>query len=179
MAAYQEVQKLALLFPPGTIPFEQVREAVLDVARYDVFNLGEVDARRRSAAARACSTGSKAKARRRRSSCGRSPKTSARSARSSPARRPASPYPCSCATRVYAALSPEPDAGELPALLPRAGHRSAASCGRGRPHDQRARQRRRLGRAPAARAALCHTQRPIAASARRCACSRGEPQFPS
>lgn len=42
MAAYQEVQKLALLFPPGAITFEQVRDAVLDVARYDVFNLGEV-----------------------------------------------------------------------------------------------------------------------------------------
>ena len=40
MAAFQEVQKLALLFPPGPISFEQVREAVLDVARYDVFNLG-------------------------------------------------------------------------------------------------------------------------------------------
>ena len=35
------MQKLALLFPAGTIAFEQVREAVLDVARYDVFNLGE------------------------------------------------------------------------------------------------------------------------------------------
>lgn len=42
MAAFQEVQKLALLFPPGNISFEQVRDAVLDVARYDVFNLGEV-----------------------------------------------------------------------------------------------------------------------------------------
>ena len=41
MAAYQEVQKLALLFPAGKISFEQAREAVLDVARYDVFNLGE------------------------------------------------------------------------------------------------------------------------------------------
>jgi DNA polymerase-3 subunit delta len=41
MAAFQEVQKLALLFPTGKIAFEQVREAVLDVARYDVFNLGE------------------------------------------------------------------------------------------------------------------------------------------
>ena len=41
MAAYQEVQKLALLFPPGRLSFEQVREAVLDVARYDVFALGE------------------------------------------------------------------------------------------------------------------------------------------
>jgi len=42
LAAYQEVQKLALLFPQGTITFDQVREAVLDVARYDVFNLGEI-----------------------------------------------------------------------------------------------------------------------------------------
>ena len=42
MAAHQEVQKLALLFPPGRITLEQVRDAVLDVARYDVFNLGEV-----------------------------------------------------------------------------------------------------------------------------------------
>lgn len=42
MAAYQEVQKLALLFPAGNIAFEQARDAVLDVARYDVFNLGAV-----------------------------------------------------------------------------------------------------------------------------------------
>ena len=41
MAAYQEVQKLALLFPPGPVGFEQVRDAVSDVARYDVFSLGE------------------------------------------------------------------------------------------------------------------------------------------
>jgi DNA polymerase III subunit delta len=42
MAAHQEVQKLALLFPPGKIDYPQVREAVLDVARYDVFDLGVV-----------------------------------------------------------------------------------------------------------------------------------------
>ena len=42
LAAWQEVQKLALLLPPGKIDFEQVRDAVLDVARYDVFKLGEV-----------------------------------------------------------------------------------------------------------------------------------------
>ena len=42
MAAYQEVQKLALLFPPGKLSFDAVRDAVLDVARYDVFSLGEV-----------------------------------------------------------------------------------------------------------------------------------------
>jgi DNA polymerase-3 subunit delta len=41
MAAYQEVQKLALLHPPGTIGFEDARDAVLDVARYDVFAIGE------------------------------------------------------------------------------------------------------------------------------------------
>jgi len=42
MAAYQEVQKLALLFPAGKLSFDDVRNAVLDVARYDVFALGEV-----------------------------------------------------------------------------------------------------------------------------------------
>jgi DNA polymerase-3 subunit delta len=42
MAAHQEVQKLSLLFPRGTLAFEDIRDAVLDVARYDVFNLGEV-----------------------------------------------------------------------------------------------------------------------------------------
>jgi DNA polymerase-3 subunit delta len=41
LAAHQEVQKLALLLPAGTVAHEQVRQAVLDVARYDVFNLGE------------------------------------------------------------------------------------------------------------------------------------------
>ncbi len=41
LAAYQEVQKLALLFAPGKIAFDNVRDAVLDVARYDVYNLGE------------------------------------------------------------------------------------------------------------------------------------------
>jgi DNA polymerase-3 subunit delta len=41
MAAYQEVQKLALLHPTGTIGFEDARDAVLDVARYDVFSIGE------------------------------------------------------------------------------------------------------------------------------------------
>jgi len=34
------VQKLALLFPAGRVGFEQAREAVLDVARFDVFDLG-------------------------------------------------------------------------------------------------------------------------------------------
>jgi DNA polymerase-3 subunit delta len=42
LAAYQEVQKLALLFPAGVINFEQVKDAVLDVARFDVFDLGAV-----------------------------------------------------------------------------------------------------------------------------------------
>lgn len=42
LAAHQEVQKLALLFPAGSITFDQVSAAVLDVARYDVFNLGEI-----------------------------------------------------------------------------------------------------------------------------------------
>jgi DNA polymerase-3 subunit delta len=41
MAAYQEVRKLALIFPAGRISFDQAHNAVLDVARYEVFNLGE------------------------------------------------------------------------------------------------------------------------------------------
>ena len=41
LAAHQEVQKLGLLYPTGTLRFDDVRDAVLDVARYDVFKLGE------------------------------------------------------------------------------------------------------------------------------------------
>ena len=41
LAAHQEVQKLGLLYPPGELAFEQVEAAVLNVARYDVFKLGE------------------------------------------------------------------------------------------------------------------------------------------
>ncbi|WP_137935815.1 DNA polymerase III subunit delta [Chitinivorax sp. B] len=40
-AAHQEVQKLALLYPEGALSLELVRDAVLDVTRYDVFKLGE------------------------------------------------------------------------------------------------------------------------------------------
>lgn len=39
LAAYQELKKLALLYPPGKLSFDQVKDAVLDVARYDVFKL--------------------------------------------------------------------------------------------------------------------------------------------
>jgi DNA polymerase-3 subunit delta len=41
LAAHQEVQKLALLYPAGTLGFDQVEQAVLNVARYDNFKLGE------------------------------------------------------------------------------------------------------------------------------------------
>ena len=41
LAAHQEVQKLALLFPQGELTLEQVESAVLNVARYDVFKLAE------------------------------------------------------------------------------------------------------------------------------------------
>ena len=41
LAAHQEIQKLALLYPPGELTFDQVESAVLNVARYDVFKLGE------------------------------------------------------------------------------------------------------------------------------------------
>jgi DNA polymerase III subunit delta len=42
LAAFQEVQKLALLFPPGKLAFDDVKNAVLDVARFDVFDLGGI-----------------------------------------------------------------------------------------------------------------------------------------
>jgi DNA polymerase-3 subunit delta len=41
LAAYQEIQKLALLFPEGPLTFDQVKDSVMDVARYDVFKLSE------------------------------------------------------------------------------------------------------------------------------------------
>jgi DNA polymerase III subunit delta len=41
LAAHQEIQKLGLLFPSGELSFEQIESAVLNVARYDVFKLGE------------------------------------------------------------------------------------------------------------------------------------------
>jgi DNA polymerase-3 subunit delta len=41
LAARQEVEKLALLCPPGPLAFADVEQAVLDVARYDPFALGE------------------------------------------------------------------------------------------------------------------------------------------
>ncbi len=41
LAAHQEIQKLALLYPAGEISSEAVRESVLNVSRYDAFQLGE------------------------------------------------------------------------------------------------------------------------------------------
>ena len=41
LAAHQEIQKLALLYPEGALSFEQIHDAVLNVARYDVFKLNE------------------------------------------------------------------------------------------------------------------------------------------
>jgi DNA polymerase III subunit delta len=41
LAAHQEVQKLGLLYPAGEISAEAVRESVLNVSRYDAFQLGE------------------------------------------------------------------------------------------------------------------------------------------
>lgn len=41
LAAHQELQKLALLYPEGELSFDQIEAAVLDVARYDVFRFGE------------------------------------------------------------------------------------------------------------------------------------------
>lgn len=41
LAAHQEIEKLALLCPPGEIDPDTVEQAVLNVARYSVFKLGE------------------------------------------------------------------------------------------------------------------------------------------
>ena len=41
LAAHQEIQKLGLLYPAGELSFEQVRAAVLDVARFDVYQVSE------------------------------------------------------------------------------------------------------------------------------------------
>jgi DNA polymerase-3 subunit delta len=41
LAAHQEIQKLALLYPQGELAWRQVESAVLNVARYDVFKLSE------------------------------------------------------------------------------------------------------------------------------------------
>jgi DNA polymerase-3 subunit delta len=41
LAAHQEIEKLALLYPGGELSFAQVEAGVLNVARYDVFKLGE------------------------------------------------------------------------------------------------------------------------------------------
>lgn len=41
LAAHQEIQKLALLYPAGEISADAVRESVLNVSRYDAFQLGD------------------------------------------------------------------------------------------------------------------------------------------
>jgi DNA polymerase-3 subunit delta len=41
LAAHQEIQKLALLLPPGELEFDAVRQAVMNVARYDAGKLAE------------------------------------------------------------------------------------------------------------------------------------------
>jgi len=41
LAAHQEIQKLALLLPAGELDFDAVREAVMNVARYDAQKLSE------------------------------------------------------------------------------------------------------------------------------------------
>ena len=41
LAAHQEIKKLALLYPSGNLTFDQVKDVVLNVARYDVYQLSE------------------------------------------------------------------------------------------------------------------------------------------
>ena len=51
LAAHQEVEKLALLLPPGPITAETVVDAVADSARFDVLQLGEAAMRGQTARA--------------------------------------------------------------------------------------------------------------------------------
>ena len=41
LAAHQEIQKLGLLYPAGTLSAQQIRDAVLNVSRFDAVQLGE------------------------------------------------------------------------------------------------------------------------------------------
>lgn len=41
LAAHQEIRKLGLLYPSGRLTFEQVKNAILDVTRFDVLQLPE------------------------------------------------------------------------------------------------------------------------------------------
>jgi DNA polymerase III subunit delta len=41
LAAHQEIQKLGLLYPPGKLNHQEVQASVLNVSRYDAFQLGE------------------------------------------------------------------------------------------------------------------------------------------
>ncbi|MDP1682502.1 MAG: DNA polymerase III subunit delta [Burkholderiales bacterium] len=41
LAAHQEIQKLGLLYPARKLTFDEVSEAVLNVSRFDVFQLGD------------------------------------------------------------------------------------------------------------------------------------------
>lgn len=41
LAANQEIKKLALLYPPGTLSFTQIKDAVMEVARYDIYKLSD------------------------------------------------------------------------------------------------------------------------------------------
>lgn len=41
LAAHQEIQKLALLYPDGHLTFDQVKDVVLNVARYDAYQLSD------------------------------------------------------------------------------------------------------------------------------------------
>ncbi len=51
LAAHQEIEKLALLLPPGPVSAETVLEAVADSARFDVLQLGEAAMRAQGARA--------------------------------------------------------------------------------------------------------------------------------
>jgi DNA polymerase-3 subunit delta len=75
LAAHQEISKLGLLYPAGVLGFEQVEQAVLNVARYDVFKLGEAVWPARPSGRCACWPACRPRARRPCWCTGRWPKT--------------------------------------------------------------------------------------------------------
>ena len=136
--------------------FDQVREAVLDVARYDVFSSGRGDARRRRAAARAHARGLEGE--------GVAPplvlwalteEIRAIGTRSCRRRGGQARLRRWCAKRASAGSRTRSRwRRDTTRYSVAQVHDALAPCRVHRPHDQRRRERRRVGRAPAARAAF-------------------------
>jgi len=150
MAAYQEVQKLALLFPAGMLPFEEVKNAVLDVARYNVFEIGATLLKGERAHFVRMLDGLRGEG---------TALPLVLWAIAEEARAMAKVKAAMGGTAAGAGASRGARVGTAPGIDARRAatadfgpaHRRAAARRRGRSHDQGTRRRRRMGRAAAAR----------------------------